>query len=130
MIRPVLVLLAFASAANAQDLRPAPDYYTDAVFAVTMAEALAQGCSSVGINFGAIQERMTMLEAQLEEDGFNTETPFDQMIDPSPIFGAMQQDFLGKHPIEGKGEEAVCGAAAAEIASETMIGSLLLEAEK
>ncbi|MDJ0995464.1 MAG: DUF5333 family protein [Dinoroseobacter sp.] len=128
MIRICTCLLLTTGAAFAQELRPAPSYYTDSVFAVTMAEALAQGCSRVGINFGAIQDRMTMLEARLEEDGFNTETPFDQMIDPSPIFGAMQQDFLAKHPIEGKGEEAVCGAAAVEIANETMIGALLLEA--
>jgi hypothetical protein len=115
-------------AVQAQDLRPAPAYYTDSVFAVTMAEALAQGCLKVGINFGAVSERMAMLEAQLADDGFDIDAPFDQMIDPSPVFGAMQQDFLARHPIEGQGEDAVCAAATAEIAEETMIGSLLLEA--
>lgn len=128
MIRIGLISLAMTATASASELRPAPAYYTDSVFAVTMAEALARGCGRIGINFGAVQERMTMLEAQLEEDGFNTETPFDQMIDPSPVFGAMQQDFLAKHPIEGRGEQAVCGAAAVEIAQETVIGSLLMEA--
>ncbi|WP_425090621.1 DUF5333 family protein [Tropicimonas sp. S265A] len=131
MIRAALIsLVVMTATAQAADLRPAPAYYTETVFAVTMAEALAQGCGQVGINFGAIQERMTMLEAQLEEDGFSTETPFNQMIDPSATFGAMQRDFLARYPIEGAGSEAVCGAAASEISQETLIGSLLMEAPR
>ncbi|MDD9716161.1 DUF5333 family protein [Dinoroseobacter sp. PD6] len=111
-------------------MRPAPDYYTDAVFAVTMAEALATGCATVGVDIGAVSEQMTRLEAQLSEDGFDTATPFEQMLDPSAVFDAMGRAFLAKHPIEGQGTEAVCNAASAEIADETLIGSLLLEAPR
>lgn len=128
MIRSAVISLVLAGPALADELRPAPDYYTDAVFAVTMAEALAKGCGTVGVNFAAISEQMTALETRLSEDGFDTATPFNQMEDPSAIFDAMGRAFLTKYPIEGQSAEAVCGAASAEIAAETLIGSLLLEA--
>lgn len=130
MIRAGLISLVLAGPALADELRPAPGYYTDAVFAVTMAEALATGCATIGVNIGAVSERMDMLEARLAEDGFDVATPFDQMRDPSAIFDAMGRDFLTKHPIEGQGPEAVCGAASTEIAEDTLIGSLLLEARQ
>jgi hypothetical protein len=128
VIRAGLISLALVGPALSQELRPAPGYYTDAVFAVTMAEALATGCARVGVNFGAVSARMDMLEARLAEDGFDVATPFEQMQDPSAIFDAMGRAFLTRHPIEGQGAEAVCGAARTEIADETLIGSLLLEA--
>jgi hypothetical protein len=130
VIRAAVISLLLAGPAFSQELRPAPDYYTDAVFAVTMAEALATGCATVGVDIGAVSEQMTRLEAQLSEDGFDTATPFEQMLDPSAVFDAMGRAFLAKHPIEGQGTEAVCNAASAEIADETLIGSLLLEAPR
>lgn len=127
MIRASLVSLLLAAPAFAQELRPAPAYYTDTVFAVSMAEALAKGCPALGLNFYVVQERLDMLEARLGEDGFDVKEPFTQMIDPSPVFGLKQQAFLAKHPIEGAAGAEVCAAGRTEMSDETLIGTLLID---
>ncbi|MEM1076963.1 MAG: DUF5333 family protein [Pseudomonadota bacterium] len=129
MIRAAVISLVLAGPTFAQELRPAPSYYTNTVFAVTMAEALAQGCEALGLNFFAVQSQLEMLEARLGEDGFNTDEPFDQMHDPSAIFDSMGQDFLTKYPIEGAGQDAICGAGQTEMKAETLIGRLLISEE-
>ncbi|WP_424971540.1 DUF5333 family protein [Dinoroseobacter sp. S76] len=129
MIRGALISLVLAGPAFAQELRTAPSYYTNTIFAVTMAEALAQGCQALGLNFFAVQSQLEMLEARLGEDGFDTDEPFDQMIDPTPIFASMQQDFLVKHPIEGAPQAEVCAAGQTEMDEETLIGRLLISEE-
>ncbi|WP_424966665.1 DUF5333 family protein [Dinoroseobacter sp. S375] len=116
-----------AGPAVAETLRPAPSYYTNTVFAVTMAEALAQGCGALGLNFFAVQSQLEILEARLGEDGFDTDEPFDQMIDPTPIFTSMQQDFLTQYPIEGASQAEVCAAGRTEIGEDTLIGMLLID---
>lgn len=115
------------SAVQAQDLRPAPDYYTNAIFSIQMAEALALSCSTVGVDLFATQARVTELDELLAADGFDTDQPFAQMIDPAPVLRDLQTEFLAKHPLQDPTEEKVCAAALTEIAEDTIIGKLLVE---
>ena len=116
-----------ASTVQAQDLRPAPEYYTNAIFSIQMAEALALSCSTVGVDLFATQARVTELDELLAADGFDTDQPFVQMIDPAPVLRDLQSDFLAKHPLQDPTEEKVCAAARTEIAEDTIIGKLLVE---
>lgn len=127
MIRAAIISLAVASPGVAEELRAAPAYYTDTVFAVSMAEALAKGCAALGLNFFEVQTQLETLEAKLGEDGFDINTPFEQMVDPTPVFAGMQQSFLAKYPIEGAPEAEVCAAGRTERRDGTQIGALLID---
>lgn len=129
MIRAAVIWLALAGPGVAEDLRAAPAYYTDTVFAVSMAEALAKGCTALGLNFYEVQTQLESLEAQLGDDGFDTDAPFEQMVDPTSVFAGMQQNFLAKYPIEGAPEAEVCAAGRTERQDETLIGALLIDEE-
>ncbi len=124
----VAALGLIATPAFAEDLRPAPDYYVEALFSLTMAEALATSCRTVGMDLLAAGAATTGLTEQLAEDGFDTEQPFAQMIDPAPAIRDLQADFLVKHPgLNEPTEEIVCNVALAEMAEETVIGRLLFD---
>jgi hypothetical protein len=126
---PFAVALTMASPLSAEDLRPAPDYYVDTLFAVTMAEALAISCAPMGMDLLAAGSATTELQEQLTADGFDTDMLATQMIDTSPALLDLQTAFLEKHPdLSEPDEDAVCAAARAELAEETAIGAYLVEA--
>ena len=123
----VITAMALAALpASAQDLRPAPDYYIDALFSLTMAEALAQSCSTMGMDLLAAGAATTELQEKLIADGFDAEEPFAQMIDPAPVLRDLQTAFLIKHPDLNTPDEAkVCAAAQVELEEATTIGRFL-----
>lgn len=125
---PLAVALTMAAPLLADDLRPAPDYYVDTLFSLTMAEALATSCNAVGMDLLAAGATTTELREKLAGDGFDGDQAFSQMIDPGPAMREMQAAFLEKHPgLSDPSEEIVCAVAAQEIAEETMIGIYLFE---
>lgn len=119
--------MVIAPPALAEDLRLAPTYYTDAIFSIQMAEALALSCSTIGVDLFATQARVTELNELLAADGFDTDQPFSQMIDPAPTIRDLQTAFLEKHPLNNADEAEVCAAAATEIEDDTIIGKLLVK---
>jgi hypothetical protein len=125
---PFAVALTMASPLAAEDLRPAPDYYVETLFAVTMAEALATSCAAMGMDLLAAGAATTELQEKLIADGFNPDALVTQMIDPAPALRDLQTAFLEKHPdLSAPEEDAVCAAARAELAEETAIGAYLVE---
>lgn len=128
-LTPFAAVLALASPAVADALRPAPDYYVEALFSLTMAEALATSCSTVGMDLLAAGATTTELREKLSDDGFDADQAFAQMIDPAPALRDMQAAFLEKHPGLGEpSEEIVCAAAQIEIDEETSVGRYLFVA--
>ena len=112
--------------ASAEDLRPAPEYYVETLFALTMAEALATSCSTMGMDLLAAGAATGELQDKLEADGFDRDQPFAQMIDPAPALRALQEAFLEKHPDLAAPDEAqVCAVARAELEQETRVGRYL-----
>lgn len=112
----------------AQELRPAPDYYVEALFSLTLAEAIASTCGGLGMDLFAAQTRTMELSEQLAADGFDAREPFSQMIDPAPQIRALQAEFLARYPLQGADEAAVCAAGRSEIQQDTVIGKLLVDA--
>lgn len=117
-------------AVDAQELRPVPDYFAEAIFASSMASSLADYCGAVAVNADAFAEKRTELLAQLAEDGFDPDTAMAQMMDPTGQVHALQSAFLEKYPLEASTQAQVCTAALSEMGRGTLIGSLLVEVGK
>ncbi len=117
-----------ATLADAEVLRPAPDYYLDAVVAVTAAEALARSCSTLSVDPEAAVERSGAMLERLAVDGFDTTRADAGMEDPSEELNARLLALMERHGLRtGASEEAVCGAARAEMAAGGMLEGYLVE---
>lgn len=116
-----------AGAAAETGKRPAPDWFIEGIYAMSMAEALARGCRSVGLNGFAAAAHASTLTRRLEEAGFDPADPVPQMIDPDGRTQAEHDAFLARHPgIDTSGAD-ICAVARSEMDAETVIGLLLSE---
>jgi hypothetical protein len=127
LIAPALLAAALPVQAETP-LRPAPDYFVEALFSLTLAEAIAQACPELGMDLFAAQTQAGELTERLVADGFDRTQPFAQMIDPAPALRDLQAAFLETYPIAGADAEAVCAAGHAEMEKGTAIGTLLIDA--
>lgn len=130
MIRtlPMVIALALVPVeALAQDLRPTPDYFAEAVFEMSTAQALALSCSRISLDPVAAAARSERLLTALERDGFSLDAPQDQMDDPDAAIRALQTAFVERYALVNPGEQRVCDVAAAEIEAGTGIGLLLAD---
>lgn len=124
-VTSALMIAAMAAPAWAEELRPAPDYYVEAVFAIQMAEALALDCDAVTVDLFATQARVTEMTEALVADGFDADQPFAQMIDPAPRLRDMQAAFVGQYGLEDPDQDALCAAARSEMEKTSPLGALL-----
>lgn len=114
-------------AAEAVELKPAPDYFVETVVATTTAQQLALSCAALSLNPPVVQQATSEVLSRLEADGFDVGRTDGGMDDPSDRFTALQQAFLQKHGLrEGIDEASVCRAGMAEINEGSEIGSYLL----
>ena len=119
--------VVFAVPVSAQtELRPTPDYFAQAVFDMSTAQALSRSCSTVTVEPGAAAERATALLRALEADGFSTDTPFAEMIDPNAAIRDLQAGFVERYGLEQPDEARVCEVAMAEMEAGTGLGLLLV----
>ena len=109
----------------AQDLRPAPEYFLNTMFAVPMAENLAAFCPTASLNYAVISVAHDEVMKRLTSDGFQTEDPFSEMQDTQPAMDAKLAEFMERHQLAGADQKMVCLAAANESAAGTMVGRLL-----
>ncbi|MEM1065338.1 MAG: DUF5333 family protein [Pseudomonadota bacterium] len=129
------LVLAFMAAApalaqtTAQDaeLRPTPAYFAQAVFDLSMAQALARSCSTISVDPVKSAARAEDLLTELAEDGFDTGAPHEQMADPNAAIAALQTEFAAEYDLQSPSEEEVCGIAGEEMAAASGIGALLVE---
>ena len=122
MLRPCAlcgVLLALPAQAD-----PAPDYYVEALFAVSTAERLAQVCAEVELDveaaLGAAEEAL----ARLDADGITGEM-VTQLTGIEAGGGALQDAFMAQYGLESPSESAICAAAQAEVTAESAVGAVL-----
>lgn len=113
--------------AQAQELRPAPDYFLGAVIATEFAQALAVNCPTLSVNPVAAQGMSEDVLNWLEEDGFDRTNPAAEMIDATPRLRELQARLIAKHQLDGANSDQVCAAGRAEMAAKTDIGGLLVE---
>jgi len=126
-ISVVLAGAIVAGGATAQDLRPVPDYFAEAIFSSSMSASLAELCGAVELDNDVIIAERDALLARLTRDGFDPENAMSQMADPTAQVHALQKTFLEKYALENATQAQVCTAAISEIDNETLIGSLLRE---
>ncbi len=120
-----LILPLLGTSLSAQELRPAPAFYTEAIFAIRMADALALDCPDIQVDFAATQTQVDAMNAQLDQEGFDLDQPFAQMIDFAPQIRGLQDAFTEKYDLADPTSESICAAAHSEMAEATQIGKLL-----
>ncbi len=115
-------------AGTAQETKPAPEYYLQAVVAFTAAETLARSCRTISVDPAALTGEAERVLTQLEADGFDTTRADAGMQDPTEELNRRLVALMEKHGLEtGAGEDEVCAAARAEMAEGGAIADFLLE---
>jgi len=125
-----LGLILVSAPAATQELRPAPEYYVDAIVAVTAAQSLARSCSTVSVDPVRMSRESERVLERLAEDGFDPSSPDPSMIDPSAEINARLVALFEGHGLaSGATEAEVCAAASAELASGSAVADLLVEVQ-
>lgn len=123
----IVLAAAVAAGAQAQELRPAPDYFIGALIATEFAQALAVNCPTLSVNPVVAQSMSENVLNWLEEDGFDRNDPASGMIDATPRLRELQASLIERHQLAGAGPDRVCAAGRIEMDAKTDIGNLLVE---
>lgn len=129
-MRPIAALtmaMSFLAGHSANAQTTAPDYYIEALFAVSTAEQLANFCPRVGLDLQATNEASEALLVRLREDGIEG----DAILALGGVEAGvveLQDAFVETHGLSQPTEELLCDAAAAEIADGTVVGQYLTKA--
>lgn len=113
----------------AEDLRPAPDYFVDAMMSITTAENIGTACPNLVFDaMGASDVTKDVME-RLAADGFDAKNLEGAMADPGDAVRAKQAAFLDKHKLAKDETDfiRICMAGFAEIKEGTQVGSFLGE---
>ncbi|SDI26193.1 DUF5333 family protein [Aliiruegeria lutimaris] len=118
-----------ASGATAQELRPAPGYFVDAMVSITTAENIATACPNLTFNAVAASDATAEVMEKLAADGFDAENLEGTMADPGDAVRGKQATFREKHKLAKDETDfiRVCMAGFAEIKESTQVGSFLAE---
>ena len=131
MIRKSLFCLGalVATPALAEDLRPAPDYFVDAMVSITTAENIATACPNLVFDAVAASDVTTEVMDQLSADGFDAKNLESGMADPGDAVRAKQAAFLEKHKLTKDETDfiRICMAGFAEIKEGSPVGRFLGE---
>lgn len=122
------VMSAVLAAPAMAEVKPAPQYFVDALFASTAAQQVALFCPSLSIEPIAAQNQSETILAKLDQDGFDTTQEDLGMADISDTVAGLSTAFMARHGLDGVGADKVCDAGRAEIADASYIGALLIEA--
>lgn len=126
IITVALALLPLGALAD--ELRPAPPYYVDAVAAFSLAEALGQSCSEVSVDLQGVWQISRDLLERLQADGFDPSGAEAGMTDPSGAVQMRIDALLDEHGLApGADEETVCAAARAEMVEGGVLYGYLVE---
>ncbi|NDR56398.1 DUF5333 family protein [Aliiruegeria sabulilitoris] len=113
----------------ADDLRPAPDYFVDAMVSITTAENIATTCPNLTFDAVKASDVTTEVMEALTADGFDSKNLEGSMADPGDAVRAAQAAFLDKHKLSKDETDfiRVCMAGFAEIQEGTQVGAFLVE---
>jgi hypothetical protein len=121
------VCAAVTMSAQADTMRPAPDYFVDMVMATTTAQQLALSCPIFSFELLKASHASGAVISRLQEDGFDTNLLDEQMSGFEEALGARQETFLSKYGLDDPDEVKVCAAANAEFDAGTEIGGYLVK---
>ncbi len=124
-----LVSATLATAQDAPEKQPAPDYFIETIVATTTAQNVAMACPTLSFELLLASRVSGEVMALLAEAGFEASNLEQTMEDPSEEIRAQQSAFLEKHGLQRDGAafEDVCAAGMKEIEDGTRIGSFLVE---
>lgn len=116
-----------AQGAEEAELRPAPDYFVEAVVASTTAQQIARACEDLSLDPPKVQAMTAEVLQRLLDDGFDLERPDGGMTESQDKFASAQVAFMEKHGLEGTiSNDMICAAGKAEMADKSAIGMLLI----
>lgn len=125
MIRTAIIFLAVSLPALGGELRPAPDYWVRAQFNYAIAEKIAGACVGISLDHKAVSRFQHTADTKLSDDGFHMRWLATEMAPISAErWSAGQSSFLAEHA-SGTAELDLCVVARSEIASGSVIGTLL-----
>ncbi len=111
------------------ELRPAPDYFVEAVVASTTAQQIARACDTLSLDPPKVQNMTAEILRRLQDDGFDIERADGGMLESQEKFAAEQVKFMAKHDLQGIiSSDMICAAGQIEIEEGTAIGGLLVAA--
>ena len=125
-MRPALLVLALGTSAAAETA--APDYYSEALFAVSTAETLVNFCPGIGLDTAALNAAAEAVLNRLAADGIAGDA-IVSLSGVQPAVAVLQAAFTERHGLAEPSEAAICAAARAEMADGSAIGQILTEAE-
>ncbi|MEL6688964.1 MAG: DUF5333 family protein [Pseudomonadota bacterium] len=126
MLRPALALFVLSFPAAAETV--APDYYAEALFAVSTAETLVNFCPEIGLDTAALNTAAEAVLNRLADDGIGGDA-IVSLSGVEPAVAELQAAFTERHGLSEPSESAICAAARAEMAEGSAIGQILTEAE-
>ncbi|MEM6275781.1 MAG: DUF5333 family protein [Pseudomonadota bacterium] len=104
----------------------APDYYIEALFAVSTAETLTEFCPAVGFDPRAANAQAEGVLNRLAEDGITG----DALLSLTGIEAGvadLQAAFTERYALANPTEDSICAAAQAEMTAGSAIGRVLVE---
>lgn len=130
-MRPVVlagcIAVVLAQPLCAQDLRVAPDYYIDGVFAASMAQQIALACPTLSVNPVATSTLSSGVLARLESEGYDiTNLDFDVRAGQQALDQRVTAFGERTGLQSGALTETVCLAGQREIKAGSDVGKLLL----
>jgi len=111
---------------TAQAQTAAPDYYVEALFAVSTAERLVEFCPEVGLDTFAVNAQAEAVLDRLAADGVTGDALLG-LTGVEEAVAALQDAFTERHGLATPSEARICDAARAEIAAESVLGQILVE---
>ncbi|MEM6727754.1 MAG: DUF5333 family protein [Pseudomonadota bacterium] len=128
-MRSTLLLTLGFLGAPALAETPAPDYYLDALFAVSTAELLSNFCTGVALDPVLANAALETVLADLATDGIRG----DDILALGGVeagVGARQDAFMARYELAEPSEERICAAAQSEIAEGSAIGGFLVQSSE
>lgn len=124
LTRAVAICVAGSAAAETV----APDYYLDALFAVSTAERLAQFCPDVDVSLEAANSASELLLSRLATDGIVGDA-LTELSGVEAGVGSRQAAFMERHALAAPSTNDICAAAFSEIDEGSALGQLLVASE-
>ncbi|MEM9349351.1 MAG: DUF5333 family protein [Pseudomonadota bacterium] len=126
----MLAMIAAASTGQSAAAQlAAPDYYIEALFAVSTAEQLANFCPEIAFNLHHAERMSTALLKRLADDGIEGDA-LSTLNGVEAGVATLQDGFVARHSLGSPTGEAVCDVARSEIAEASAIGAYLKDVEK
>ncbi|MEM9436603.1 MAG: DUF5333 family protein [Pseudomonadota bacterium] len=127
--RTAILALTWAGVSSASAEIAAPDYYIEALFAVSTAEQLANFCPEIAFDLSYANTRSNALLERLAGDGISGDA-LTVMAGIEEGVAKLQEAFVARHGLASPSGDVVCEVARSEIAEASAVGAYLKDVDE